>query len=132
MVTGIIIKTFSSLPIALVPRTFRLLDELERGEKGGFGDGAISYGLADPSDTSLTDWNATIIGPPFVSCYHTYNVQCIEVDGPRVSDLFVADQMRAHLSKRSATGSFHQSRQAKLCRGGDGQGRWDSLLVRME
>ena len=69
---------------AKVPRNFRLLEELEKGEKG-LGAGmlvasanlwshkvivgleACSYGLSDGDDLLMSNWNGTILGPPHVS-----------------------------------------------------------------
>ncbi|KAI9800094.1 MAG: hypothetical protein M1825_004276 [Sarcosagium campestre] len=48
---------------AKVPRNFRLLEELEKGEKG-LGAEACSYGLADGDDLLMSNWNGTILGPP--------------------------------------------------------------------
>ncbi|CCE73275.1 Piso0_000306 [Millerozyma farinosa CBS 7064] len=46
-----------------VPRNFKLLEELEKGEKG-LGAESISYGLSSQDDISMTYWNGTILGPP--------------------------------------------------------------------
>ena len=47
--------------VVIVPRNFKLLEELEKSEKG-LGDMAISFGLSDPGDTFLSDWNGGILG----------------------------------------------------------------------
>jgi ubiquitin-conjugating enzyme E2 variant len=63
-----------------VPRTFRLYDELEKGEKG-LGDQSVSYGLDKGDDQTFTMWNGTIVGPPstnFDGRIYFLNITCGE------------------------------------------------------
>ncbi|SPJ08487.1 ubiquitin-conjugating enzyme E2, putative [Plasmodium sp. DRC-Itaito] len=47
----------------IVPRSFRLLDELERGQKGNVSEG-VSFGLESADDITLSNWSCTIFGQP--------------------------------------------------------------------
>ena len=54
----------------MIPRNFKLLEELEAHEKGT-GDMSVSMGLVAPDDILLTEWNGSILGPPQVRARNT-------------------------------------------------------------
>ena len=67
------IISFSMGDVVIVPRNFKLLEELEKAEKGVQVDGMVSLGLESQDDTFMNSWHGTILGPPGVSvplCHH--------------------------------------------------------------
>ncbi|KAL5190365.1 putative methyltransferase PMT26 [Glycine soja] len=58
-------RAFLSLKI---PRNFRLLERLQRGEKG-IRDDTVSYGMDDGDDIYMHSWTGTIIGPHNVNIH---------------------------------------------------------------
>merc|ERR1711957_302688 len=92
------------LMAVVIPRSFRLLDELEKGQKGDATSG-VSWGLEYADEISLTHWNGTIFGPlgtavenrifslsfvcgenypaalPEIKFNTQINISCIEKDG---------------------------------------------------
>ncbi|KAJ1820697.1 E2 ubiquitin-conjugating protein mms2 [Coemansia sp. RSA 2671] len=67
--------------MAKVPRNFRLLDELEKSEKGA-SDGSCTYGLERPEDDIfMVNWVGSILGPHnslFQNRIYTLKLTCGE------------------------------------------------------
>uniref|UniRef100_A0A7S2SM08 UBC core domain-containing protein n=1 Tax=Rhizochromulina marina TaxID=1034831 RepID=A0A7S2SM08_9STRA len=62
----------------IIPRNFKLLEELEKFEKGVSGVG-ISAGLVDADDIFLVEWNCSMLGLPgtvYQDRFYTLRVTC--------------------------------------------------------
>jgi ubiquitin-conjugating enzyme E2 variant len=76
-------------PPVIIPRNFKLLEELEASEKA-HGDMSVSLGLVERDDILLTEWNGSILGPQgtaFDGRFYELRITCgpdYPVQPPRV------------------------------------------------
>eukprot|EP01068_Selenidium_serpulae_P003145 Selendium_serpulae@DN2905_c0_g1_i1.p2 len=69
----------ANAPNVIVPRSFCLMNELERGEKGAGSGQDISWGLERSDDITLSQWACVIVGPrgtSFADRMYFLSVKC--------------------------------------------------------
>lgn len=90
-----------------VPRSFKLLDELERGQKGSVSEW-VSFGLERADDITLSNWSCTILGHPGV-CLPA--LVSSPIDGFRESYLLFIGLLRWPVPRYTSSGSVPHSDQ---------------------
>ena len=84
-----------------VPRSFRLLGELEASEKGGL-DGRITYGLRDDSDIDMRHWTAAIVSVS--GNIYSLDIEC-SMDYPQVPPHMVFTEPRVRSPRHGPANS---------------------------
>eukprot|EP00916_Digyalum_oweni_P014670 GHVL01024050.1.p1 GENE.GHVL01024050.1~~GHVL01024050.1.p1 ORF type:complete len:138 (+),score=9.25 GHVL01024050.1:42-455(+) len=80
----------------VVPRSFRLLAELERGEKGEGSEGC-TWGLETPGDITLTNWIGTIFGKPntvYENRIYNLRIKCGDAYPDKPPEVWFKTQIR--------------------------------------
>eukprot|EP01018_Ginkgo_biloba_P037015 Gb_20517 [translate_table: standard] len=87
------------LSYAGIPRNFRLLEELERGEKG-IGDGTVSYGMDDADDIYMRSWTGEIPGSILRTFTSSVLAMAIDASNEGSSKCYGQDRLQSEVEPK--------------------------------